>query len=64
MKTRIFEVSGYQFYFGNKPKSKQVLEDEINAWLDANSGVKIVDIKPIVLRREFQPKPDRRFRLV
>lgn len=45
MKTKIFKVSGYSFYFGTKPKSKQILEDEINDWLAANPDIKIVDIK-------------------
>ncbi len=55
MKTKIFKVSGYQFYFGNKPKSKQVLENEINDWLDANSGIKIVDIKQSCCGGSFNP---------
>ena len=56
MKTKIFKVSGYRFYFGNKPKSKQVLENEINDWLDANSGIKIVDIKQSCCGGSFNPR--------
>jgi hypothetical protein len=55
MKTKIFKVSGYQFYFGKKPKSKQVLEDEINDWLAANTEIKIVDIKQSCCGGSFNP---------
>ena len=55
MKTKIFKVSGYQLYFGNKPKSKQVLEDEINAWLANNPDIKIIDIKQSCCGGSFNP---------
>jgi len=55
MKTKIFKVSGYRIYFGNKPKSKQVLEDEINNWLEANSDIKIVDIKQSCCGGSLEP---------
>ncbi|MFC2094232.1 hypothetical protein ACFLSH_01255 [Bacteroidota bacterium] len=45
MKVKFFKVSGYSFYFGKKPASKQVLEDEINSWLNANQNIDIIEIK-------------------
>ena len=45
MKVKIFKVAGYSFYFGRKPPSRQVLEDEINQWLSAHPGIKVLDIK-------------------
>ncbi len=45
MKVKIFKVEGYQFSFGKKPASKQVLEDEINNWLASNPDVNIKHIK-------------------
>ena len=55
MRTKIFKVSGYRFFFGNKPRSKQVLEDQINDWLAANPTVKIVDIKQSCCGGSFEP---------
>lgn len=55
MKTKIFKVSGYSFYFGNKPKSKQVLEDQINNWLAEKPGIKIIDIKQSCCGGSFNP---------
>ena len=55
MKAKIFKVAGYHFSFGNKPKSQQVLEDEINHWLEANSGIKIVDIKQSCCGGSLEP---------
>ena len=55
MKTKIFKVSGYSFYRSNRPKSKQILEDEINDWLEANSNNKIVDIKQSCCGGSFNP---------
>lgn len=45
MKVKIFKQAGYQFYFGNKPESKQILEDEINNWLNSNQEIDIKEIK-------------------
>jgi hypothetical protein len=36
VKVKIFKVAGYSWHFGQKPPSKQVLEDEINQWLAAH----------------------------
>ncbi|RKU06068.1 hypothetical protein C6502_21520 [Candidatus Poribacteria bacterium] len=43
MKTKIFAISGG--YFRRISKIALNLEGEINAWLNANPGIKIIDIK-------------------
>ncbi len=43
MKTKIFAISGG--YFRNISKTALSLEEEINAWIKANSGIKIIDLK-------------------
>ena len=43
MKTKIFAISGG--YFRGISKTALYLEGEINTWLKANSGIKIIDIK-------------------
>ena len=43
MKTKIFAISGG--YFRGISKTALYLEEEINAWIKANSGIKIIDIK-------------------
>ena len=55
MKVKIFKMAGYHTNFGKKPASKQILEDEINVWLETNSGVKIIDIKQSCCGGSFNP---------
>jgi hypothetical protein len=55
MKVKIFKVAGYSHPFGKKPKSKQVLEDEINQWLEANPGFNIKHIKQSCCGGSFNP---------
>lgn len=55
MKTKIFKVQGYSFYFGRRPKSKDILESQINEWLDANPDIKIIDIKQSCCGGSFNP---------
>ncbi len=55
MKVKIFKVAGYSFYFGKKPVSKQILEDEINAWLNANQNIDIAEIKQSCCGGSFNP---------
>ena len=43
MKTKIFAISGG--YFRRILKTASHLEREINAWINANPGIKIIDIK-------------------
>ena len=43
MKTKIFAISGG--YFRGISKTASYLEREVNTWLKANSGIKIIDIK-------------------
>ena len=43
MKTKIFGKSGG--YFRSFSKTVFHLQEEINAWLAANPGIKIIDIK-------------------
>ena len=43
MKTKIFATSGG--YFRRISKTALYLQEEINAWLNANPGIKIIDIK-------------------
>lgn len=43
MKTKIFAISGG--YFRGISKTASYLEREINAWINANPGIKIIDIK-------------------
>ena len=43
MKTKIFAIS--EGYFRKISKAALSLEREINVWLNANPGIKIVDIK-------------------
>ena len=43
MKTKIFAISGG--YFRGISKTASYLEREINAWLNANPEIKIIDIK-------------------
>ncbi len=45
MRTKIFKVQGNTFFTRKRGPSKQILEDEINSWLQANPDIKIVDIK-------------------
>lgn len=52
---KFFKVAGYSFYFGKKPQSKQILEDEINNWLGTNPGIKVVDIKQSCCGGSFNP---------
>ena len=55
MKVKFFKVAGYSFYFGKKPHTKQILEDEINSWLGANPGIKIVEIRQSCCGGSFNP---------
>lgn len=55
MKVKFFKVSGYAIYFGKKPPSKQILEDEINAWLNANQNIDIIEIKQSCCGGSFNP---------
>ena len=43
MKTKIFAISGG--YFRNISRTALDLEEKINAWIEANLGIKIIDIK-------------------
>ena len=43
MKTKIFAISGGHFRRISRTASD--LEEEINAWINANPGIKIIDIK-------------------
>ena len=43
MKTKIFAISGG--YFRGVSKIALYLEEEINAWINANPGIKIIDVK-------------------
>ena len=43
MKTKIFAISGG--YFRNISRTALDLEEKINAWIEANPGIKIIDIK-------------------
>ena len=43
METKIFGIS--QGYFRKISKAAFHLQEEINAWLAANPGIKIIDIK-------------------
>ena len=43
MKTKIFAIS--EGYFRKISKAALSLESEINVWLNANPGIKIIDIK-------------------
>ena len=43
MKTKVFAIS--EGYFRRISKAALSLESQINAWLNANPGIKIVDIK-------------------
>ena len=43
MKTKIFAISGG--YFRHISRTALDLEDKINAWIEANPGIKIIDIK-------------------
>jgi hypothetical protein len=43
MKTKIFAISGG--YFRNISRTALDLEEKINAWIEANPEIKIIDIK-------------------
>ena len=43
MKTKIFAISGG--YFRNISRTALDLEEKINAWIEANPGIKIINIK-------------------
>jgi len=43
MKVKFFSRLGWAWYY--KPEHHQGLEDEVNAWLEQNRDVKIIDIK-------------------
>lgn len=45
VKVKLFKRTGYHFGFGRKRTSTRVLEDEINEWFEANSRIRIVEIK-------------------
>ena len=55
MKVKIFKQSGYMFYFGRRPKSKQILENKINEWLASNPDIKILEIKQSCCGGSFNP---------
>jgi len=52
MKVKIFSESGR--YFG-KSKTSARLEQEINAWLESQPGIKVVDIKQSAYGGSFEP---------
>lgn len=55
MKVKLFKRAGYHFGLGRKRTSQQVLEDEINEWLEANPTIKIVEIKQSMSGGSLEP---------
>jgi hypothetical protein len=43
MRVKFFSRVGWKGYY--KPEDHQELEDEVNAWLEQNRDVKVIDIK-------------------
>ena len=54
MKIKIFKKRGHGFWKRNQ-SSKQILENEINNWLDANKGIEIKDIKQSCCGGSLEP---------
>ena len=54
MKVKIFKKSGHGFW-KRKQSSKQILEDEVNKWLESNRGVEIKDIKQSCCGGSLEP---------
>ena len=44
MNVKIFKKGGHGFW-KRKQSSKQILEDEVNSWIESNNGIVIKDIK-------------------
>ena len=62
MKTKIFAISGG--YFRGISKTASYLEREINAWINANPGIKIIDYKAIIMWRKRRTKQNFYFYMV
>ena len=54
MKIKIFKKTGHTF-FKRKTSSKDILENEINDWLDANTRIEIKDIKQSCCGGSLEP---------
>lgn len=54
MKIKIFKKSGHHF-FKRGLASKDILENEINSWLEANIGIEIKDIKQSCCGGSLEP---------
>lgn len=54
MKIKIFKKGGHGFW-KRKQSSKQILEDEVNNWLEANKGIEIKDIKQSCCGGSLEP---------
>ncbi len=55
MKVKIFKQTGYSFSFKKRPESKQLLEDQINSWLQENSGISIKEIQQSACGGSLEP---------